>query len=364
MRVHFDSDGKAEHTIRAVDALVEAGAKSIQFFSVPEARQPPGELERLDRALRECPVPIFGGLFPGLIYEGASYDRGTLALGHDEVLSVCVLDEGERSPVFPEALYDAKTFFAYVDATCESGDIAMLLYRELGGDARWVGGGAGDLDFERRPVIVTPTGLQSGCAVLAGSSTNTTVGVSHGWKPFGEALIVTESDGNDVIALDWQPAFEVYQALVEKHSGRSFEDGFFELASSYPLILERMGAEGIVRDPLALLPNGVLRCAGGVPTNSTVRVATSTLGQMLEASSSSRIGIQRSAQLADAPVLTIDCISRSLLLGADLAQELETLRIPSCPQVGVLSIGEIANDGSNMLQVHNKTTVLATLEEG
>ena len=67
MRIHFDSDGRAGHTVRAIDALVAAGANSIQLFSVPEARQPPGELEQLDRALRECPVPIFGGLFPGLI---------------------------------------------------------------------------------------------------------------------------------------------------------------------------------------------------------------------------------------------------------------------------------------------------------
>jgi hypothetical protein len=61
--------------------------------------------------------------------------------------------------------------------------------------------------------------------------------------------------------------------------------------------------------------------------------------------------------------LTIDCISRGLLLGEGLKAELEALTVPGLPQVGALTIGEIANNGFEFLEFHNKTTVLALLSE-
>lgn len=60
--------------------------------------------------------------------------------------------------------------------------------------------------------------------------------------------------------------------------------------------------------------------------------------------------------------LTIDCISRSLLLEERLRDELAALRLPGTTQVGALTIGEVASGANNFLQVHNKTTVLALLD--
>jgi hypothetical protein len=73
------------------------------------------------------------------------------------------------------------------------------------------------------------------------------------------------------------------------------------------------------------------------------------------------IAVERAAGAPASVALTIDCISRALLLGPALAAELQALRVPGLPQVGALTIGEIASNGDGYLLVHNKTSVVALL---
>ncbi len=101
-------------------------------------------------------------------------------LGHAETPVIEVIDCAEAhapsAHAFGPALRAASTLVAYVDATAHAGALAFALFDELGG-----GGGAGSLDFVRRPVIVTPQGLRDGVAVVAGLSCRAAVGVTHGW---------------------------------------------------------------------------------------------------------------------------------------------------------------------------------------
>lgn len=129
-------------------------------------------------------------------------------------------------------------------------------------------------------------------------------------------------------------------------------------------MLERFGAEGIVRDPLAVLPGGVLRCAGDVQPHATIRVAHGEFGDMLEAAHAAREASSAGGVNSAGLALTIDCISRALLLGDRLTDELGALRLPGLPQAGALTIGEIASSGDRFLEVHNKTTVLAVIGRG
>ncbi len=78
------------------------------------------------------------------------------------------------------------------------------LFRELGVNTCWVGGGAGSLDLVCRPVVITPGGLRSRVVVVAGLEETATLGVTHGWHPIGEALLVTEAEGNDILTLEWR----------------------------------------------------------------------------------------------------------------------------------------------------------------
>jgi hypothetical protein len=359
VRITFDPSGTLDG-LRDALALVR-GARSVQVLGAIETGWTP---EALDPVLAVAAVPVFGGLFPGVIFNGQSHARGTVVIGHDADARVAVLDcTGPIEPAerWVPALRDARTIVTYLDATCATGPLTGALFRELGCGPTWIGGGAGALDFARRPVVITPLGLRAGVAVLAGFEAAVGVGVKHGWRAFGEPMLVTEARGNDILSLDWRPAYEVYREVVEAHSGRSFEaEGFYALASKYPLMLARFGTEGIARDPLAALPDGALRCAGDVQVNATIRVAHGEFSDMLAAARAAREVAAPSGGLASTGLgLTIDCISRALLLGDRLQEELEALRVPGHAQAGALTIGEIASSGDHFLEFHNKTTVLA-----
>jgi hypothetical protein len=344
-------------------ALEGAGAKSVQLLgAVGNGWQP----EELDPLIAGLGIPVFGGLFPSVIFEGRACDAGAVLIGHHARTRITVVDISGALPAahdLTQGLDGSDTIVAYLDATCPSGPLMRALFDARGARTTWCGGGAGALDFVRRPVVITPAGLRAGVAVMAGLDATTTLGVTHGWKPFGNPLLVTESRGNDILTLDWRPAFDVYREAVEQRSSRRFaESDFFDLASCHPLMIERFGAEGVVRDPLCALDGGAIRCAGDVPQHSTVRVATGTFEDMVSAASRAREQAtatrdQREPGLA----LTIDCISRALLLRDHLHRELQALRVDGVPQAGALTIGEIASSPDHFLQMHNKTTVLAMI---
>ena len=347
----------------ALTALAGEGARSVQLLGAVGNDWRPDDL---DPQIAGLSIPVFGGLFPRVIFDGQTFDAGAVLIGHDSRTSVAVVDiSGERPPAHDSAqcLEGFDTIVAYLDSTCPSEPLMRALFDARGTRATWCGGGAGALDFVRRPVVITPGGLRAGVAVLAGLDATTTLGVSHGWKPFGNPLLVTESRGNDVLTLDWRPAFEVYREAVEQKSSKRFDESdFFDLASRYPLMIERFGAEGVVRDPLSTLDGGAIRCAGDIPQHSTVRVATGTFEDMISAASRAKEQATAAANPRDPGVaLTIDCISRALLLGDRLPDELQALQVHDAPQAGALTIGEVVSSPDHFLQMHNKTTVLALI---
>lgn len=363
----FDPAGTVDGLRAAAARLVASGARALQVLGCTDN---PWEAAALDAALRELPVPAFGGLFPGIVVDGASYARGTVVVGHAEAPDIHVVEcaPGALAGARPwaGAAASAATLAVYVDATCDIGPVMAALFDEVGASTACVGGGAGALDFVRRPVVVTPGGLRAGVAVLAAFGAACGLGVGHGWEPTGASMVVTEAAGNDVISLDWTPAMEVYRAVVERHAGRPFDHAdFYALASTYPLMLERVGGEGVVRDPLTALPDGRLRCAGDVQPHATIRVATGSPDSMLRAAGAARDRAVASRPAGGGGVaLTIDCISRALLLGPRLVDELAALRVPGLPQVGALTIGEVASAGEGFLAFHNKTSVVAILSDG
>ena len=343
----------------AIANLAAAGAEAVQVLC-GVANDWPQHL--VDNVILGAPVPVFGGLFPGLIHAGARFERGTIAIAHNQPVRLHVVDL--TTPHFNSLSTDlaesgSERMLVWFDAAGTAGPLLDHLFEEFGVHPVWLGGGAGALDFVQRPVVVTPAGLRSGVAVVASIAEPLVVGISHGWQPIGTSMQVTAASNNDVLEFDWRPAFDVYREIVEQHSGRRFAtEPFFDLASRYPLVLERFDGEGIVRDPLSILPGGGIRCAGNIPAHATVRIATGQIRHMLDAAAMARARATRNGIHRGAIALAVDCISRALVLNERLQEELTALAVPTLPQLGALTIGEVASHPHGYLQLHNKTAVL------
>jgi len=192
--------------------------------------------------------------------------------------------------------------------------------------------------------------------------TDLNVGVAHGWESISKAFKVTESDNNQMKTLDWKPAMEVYQEVIEGHARQSvdFED-FLNCVKSYPFGISKMDDEMIVRDPFKTENNNVY-ALDNVEEGSFVKILYGDIDLLLEGASKARNNAINSAgdSRVNAEIMIIDCISRVLFMGDSFDKELAILD-PEKKAFGALTLGEIANNGDSYLEVFNKTAVVGAI---
>jgi hypothetical protein len=341
-----------------------ASARSILLFAADKGHP---NKEDLESVLNVFSKPLMGGVFPEIIADGVRREQGFLImpLCH-ELKTVCldlkkgipeigrtIIDHAESNPI------DNPGIFCFTDALAPNKTSMIdLLYDAWGPFANYVGGGAGSLSFKPTPCIFHGHHVCENAAVLGVLDADIKVGVAHGWTAISKPIKVTETDGNSVVSLDWEPAFDVYSEQIKLHSGMDLsKDNFFDLAKTYPLGLERLDSEKIIRDPYAT-DHGRLHIVDHVPEGQYIRIMNGDIDSLLNgakialASSDSELEIEATEQFC------VDCISRVLYMQEEFDRELALLNGMK-PMDGVLSIGEIANSGENVLELYNKTVVVA-----
>lgn len=326
--------------------------------------------------LQTLTLPVLGGVFPALILAGHRLDQGNLVLGLELDLQVLVspaLSEPEADYeawlsrcIAPERRQNLRTTLVFVDGVApQVGALMEAMFNTLGLHGNFIGGGAGSLVTPGEPCVITPQGVLRDVAVLALLDVASQVAVAHGWQPLAGPFEVTASDHNVILELDWEPALPVYLQAIASHSevnalvsADSPADHFAAQAASHPFGLARLQSEFVVRDPIAVRGDGGLMCVGDVPRGALVYVMQGSPDSLLAAVHGVRQRVP--AEGADLE-LFIDCISRAMFLGPDIALELQAVHRASTLQVGALTLGEIANSGHEYLEFHNKTAVIAAL---
>ena len=77
-------------------------------------------------------------------------------------------------------------------------------------------------------------------AAAIGSEAPIGIGVSHGWQPVGDPMLVTSSEGVVVTALDDRPALDVYlEALQAPAEVSASPEAFATFAATHPLGIPR-----------------------------------------------------------------------------------------------------------------------------
>jgi len=330
--------------------------------------------DELDEILRGASVPLFGGIFPEIIFGSEKFTQGTAMMGLTVAPNVQVIaDLSDMSINYDEAIDEKfptigteQTMFVFVDGLAKR--ISALidgLFNVFGLQLNYVGGGAGSLSFQQKPCLFTNQGLLQDSAVLVLADLASGVGVSHGWQTISGPFQVTESDRNVIKSLNWQPAFDVYRQVVEAASGKVFTaDNFFELAKGYPFGINKIGGEKIVRDPITRGDAGALVCVGEVPSGCYVDILSGQPTALIAAATHAlQLGQTALATpLTESTTLLIDCISRVLFLEEQFSEEVKAVFDGIHPLVGALTLGEIANSGRDYLEFYNKTVVVGVLE--
>ena len=364
MKILFDETGTVEGLEKVLNQATAEKIEGLMIFSCDANEFSP---EKIDKILKNISVPVFGGIFPEIIFENRKYAKGTsLLVLQDHQINIQVIENmsDEQTDIAQEiqnsSTEEFKTMFVYVDAFSTSIETLISeLYYEFGLENNFIGGGAGSLSFVQKPVIFTNKGLLQDAAVLASVQCNSAIGVKHGWNKVAGPFQITKSNKNTVEELDYKPAFEVYKEVVEAHSGQKFSDeNFFDIAKAYPFGVSKLGSENVVRDPISM-ENGALVCVGNVTTDDYVDILNGDVDTLINAAgeAASKAFEQSSEHNV---IVFIDCISRVLFLQDDFQKELDIVSNQNKQMIGALTLGEIANTGQDYLEFYNKTAVVGT----
>jgi len=319
-------------------------------------------------------IPIFGGVFPQIIYKNNNYNTGLLIIGINEKPEITVINNLSDTKVDYENFLDDsiidkgyKTLFVLVDGfATRISDFIENLFNIFGLELNFIGGGAGSLDMVQKPCLITNDGLIEDAAIIAALKAASGIGVKHGWQRLVGPFKVSSCKKNSICALDNRPAFDVYKEVVENDLGKEInENNFFEIAKAYPFGISKIETESIIRDPIILTKDKCIVCVGEIPQNSFVHIFKGDQ-ELLINSAKEALDEAKSNLLnctGDENVLFIDCISRALFLKDDFKKELNSVVYNNKPIIGALTLGEIANSGKDYLEFYNKTAVIAIIDK-
>jgi hypothetical protein len=242
-------------------------------------------------------------------------------------------------------------------------EVVRGAYDASGIDVPLVGGCAGDYLAMRQTRQLHGQRVMSGAVVAAAISSDRPlgVGVSHGWTPVSEPMLVTDSRDTVLRSLDDRPALEVYLEFFQPpQEVRDNPQAFADFAATHPIGLRR-------RDRIEMrhitgfdADSGSLLMIAEVPQGGLAFLTEGDFDSVLDAAAQSTEAAV--AALEGTPpvgLLLFDCVSRRSVFSEARVQE-ETDLIAQCsggiPMAGFYTYGEIARTrGSGGF--HNQTLV-------
>jgi hypothetical protein len=307
--------------------------------------------------------PIIGGVFPDVIWQEQSLKKGCLVIGLRVAVKYQINNKISNkincnpsiSPTNGDAL------LVFIDGLSSAIEPCIqALYDWVGNEFSVIGAGAGSLSLQQKPCIICNQGVYSDAMLVATIPSVLNVSIAHGWQQIAGPFLATSVEGNVIKEINYQPAFEIYKNnIYQQINIQVSEDNFFQHASSFPLGIDRLDDDVLIRDPIKLDGTDIV-CVGAIPENSMLYLLTGNNKQLINSVS---VAVHE-ADCSNDVIFVVDCVSRQLFLKQDFAQEIETIRNSTAPFnqfIAILGLGEIASGKYGAINFHNKTSVIGRL---
>ena len=246
-------------------------------------------------------------------------------------------------------------------------DLVEQLNLQTAGTYQLFGGGAGDDAKFSQTHVFKGTEAYPDAAVALEILSNKPlgIGVSHGWKPAGAQMRVTESEGMRLISLNAAPAIEALQEHAEATNQK------FDLDNPLPFFLHNVigidtGDDYKLRVPLAVNADGSISCAADIPTGAMVRIMNTTSSSAAEAASQAIQGaVQQLNGSKPKVALFFDCVATRLRMGGEFGLEMQAIQkaLGSTMYAGCNTYGQIARAEGQFSGFHNCTATVCVIPE-
>ena len=366
--IYFEATGNVSALVHSIENFISNGAKSLLIMSCDNDFLP----QDIDGYLQSIPVPIFGGIFPKIAYQGKIHDRGFLIVSLKVTANVTVLKENCTAQDLATKLSNIvsgqnNNLFIFADGFMQNIDQLLSdLYETLNPQTSAIGGGCGVPTFKQKPCLFTNSGLLENALIVASIPAPMEVTTAHGWDIMTGPYLVTKSEANIIYTLNHKPALQVYKDAVKQNTGQDIDDSeFYDIAKTHPLGLDQLDNEILVRDPISINEEALV-CVGGVPINSSVYILKGNNRQIIQAAGQAAFDLKHrlNGDKNKSTFFLFDCISRALFLGDELNHEINLIRDTLTEPVEIisaLSLGEISLNRNSTMRFHNKSVVIGSV---
>ncbi len=266
--------------------------------------------------------------------------------------------------------YQYRYFSAMIFADALSGytdELIDMLTEKTAGKYQFFGGGAGDNANFQRTHVFYDTGAYTDSAAILEILSNKPIGVgaAHGWRPVGEKMRVTESDGMKLVSLNARPAIEVFLEHA-KATGQQLD-----VDQPIPFFLHNIigieiAGDHKLRVPLGVLADGSIAMASDVPNGSYVSFMTTDNSCSQDAAMlAAKNAIDQLGDHKPNVALFFDCVATRLRMGKafnfELNQVKETLN--GVNYAGCNTYGQVARINGQFSGFQNCTAVVCVIPE-
>jgi len=337
------------------------------------AEQDKDGVPALQALFREASVPLVGAVFPEIHLDGRFYRQGVLLVlmnppsGFYRMVEFSP-QEGQVMAQVAQLASDIQgelredqptTLFMLFDALVPNiGSILEALYLQLAESVHYAGANAGSETFQPMPCLFDHERCIANGLLAILLKPHEGAVLEHSYQVPDELIAATSTEGNRIISIGWQPAFQVYQERIKGLYGIEInQENFYHYAVHFPFGILRADDEVLVRIPVALAEDGSLFCVGEVPEHAVLTLLEAPPVDRLH--STDLLAERMSGRMA--PGLNFYCAGRRLHLGAEAAAtELKQLQsaLGVSQLFGALSLGEIGSSQRGGYPLfHNATLV-------
>jgi hypothetical protein len=256
---------------------------------LPEAQKE--QVSLLQSACARLQIPLVGAIFPALVHRGAFHTEGIWLLRFDTMpfyslhadLPVDAEGADRSADLLAQQIagqlkdqQEATLLMLFDAMLLNIGSTLDALYLRLANRVHYAGANAGSETFQAMPCLFDGNRVVNNGLLMVLLPDHKGAILEHGYKAPQNTVYATSTSGNRVSQIDWRPAFEVYQELVQSQYGVQItRDNFYEHAVHFPFGIVRANHHVVVRIPVMLNDDGSLFCVGEVPANSVLTLLKS-----------------------------------------------------------------------------------------
>lgn len=236
-----------------------------------------------------------------------------------------------------------------LDGFLRNGSAFLEGFQQRMGKSFPVAGGSAsdDLDAKKTFLYYEQEVLtDAACGILWGGKMHFAIGIRHGWQPLGKPRLVTRARDNVVYEIDGTVAVKFYEEYFNVDLA-TLRKELKRISILYPVGVHLAGEEEyLLRNILSIENDGSIVFQGTVPEACYVQLMIGTKESCLNAASEAAEEIKRAFFNHSLDFLLIfDSVSRYILLGRQVAKELEIIKKKlgdEVPLLGIYTYGEQA----------------------